>query len=352
MRNSLQVNEDSFRFPCVGETVRVGNTSITCANALDCYSKWPSPTVIIVDGPYGVAGFPGDLATPYALAEWYAPHIAEWARYALPETTLWFWGTEIGWAEIHPVLNRSGWNYEGLQVWDKGIGHIAGNVNSKTIRGFPVVTEVCARYSRRVMFEGRDGRYLTIAQWLRAEWLRSGLPLCRTNDACDVKNAATRKYFTQDHLWYFPPPEMMEKLAAYANQWGRRTAIPYFSLDGSNPLTAAQWARMRSKWHHVHGWTNVWSIPALRGSERIKQNGKVVHSNQKPLSLVRLLIETSTDAGDVVWDPFSGLATVGVACEQLGRRCFSSEISSDVWRVALRRLREERLPDGMKEGAV
>ena len=34
-------------------------------------------------------------------------------------------------------------------VWDKGVAHIAGNVNSNTIRQFPVVvTEVCVFYRR------------------------------------------------------------------------------------------------------------------------------------------------------------------------------------------------------------
>ena len=47
---------------------------------------------------------------------------------------------------------------------------------------------------------------LPLKDWLRAEWLRSGIPFYRANAACGVKNAATRKYLTADHLWYFPPP--------------------------------------------------------------------------------------------------------------------------------------------------
>src|SRR5579872_2734115 len=72
-----------------------GAAHIELADALECYAHWPRPTVIVSDGPYGVSGFPGDPPTPDGLRAWYAPHFAEWARYALPETTLWFWGTEI-----------------------------------------------------------------------------------------------------------------------------------------------------------------------------------------------------------------------------------------------------------------
>lgn len=334
-----------------GESVQVGATTLYCGSALEAYEKWPKPTVIHVDGPYGVSGFPGDPATVDGLAEWYAPHAAAWASHATPETTLWFWGTELGWATVHPVLDRAGWDYEGLQVWDKGIAHVAGNVNSRTIRGFPVVTEVCARYTRRATFESEDGSMLHMKEWLRHEWMRSGLPLYRTNEACGVKNAATRKYFTQDHLWYFPPAEMMGRLAAYAQQHGKLSKRPYFSLDGKTPLTPEAWSRMRAKWNHHHGYTNVWSTPAIRGTERIKSKGKVVHTNQKPLSLIELILQTTSDRGDVVWDPFGGLATTGVAANKLGRECYTAEIMPSVAVAAVRRLRSE-LPAAGNGGAM
>lgn len=327
--------------PRPGDVENIGQTSLYCGSASDFYSEWDTPTAIVVDGPYGVSGFPGDPATPEGLAHWYAPHAAAWAEAATPQTTLWFWGTEIGWALVHSVLDKAGWEYEGLQIWDKGIGHVAGNVNSKTIRGFPVVTEVCARYSLRPTFEQEDGHVLSMKEWLRAEWLRTGMPLYKTNEACGVKNAATRKYFTQDHMWYFPPAEMMERLAAYANRHGQLTKRPYFSVDGKNPLTAEQWAKMRTKWNHEHGVTNVWSTPAIRGTERIKHNGKIVHTNQKPLELIERLVRSSTDAGDVVWDPFGGLATTGVVANRLDRKCFTAEISPEVVTAAAERLNSE-----------
>lgn len=312
-------------------------------DALDFYGGWPAPTVIVVDGPYGVGGFPGDPPTPDGLAEWYAPHVAEWSRAALPSTTLWFWGTEIGWANVHPVLDLHGWHYETAHVWDKGTGHIAGNVNGQTLRRFPVVTELCVRYTRDVQLAIEDGTTLPIKEWLRHEWRRAGLPLAKTNEACGVKNAATRKYFTQDHLWYFPPPEMMERLAAYARRHGRLTRRPYFSLDGKTPVTAETWAELRAKWNYVHGVTNVWSEPALRGVERIKHHEslKCVHMNQKPLKLLERCIAASSDPGDVVWDPFGGLCSVAVAAFRLNRSCFAGEISPEYYEQAVERVRGE-----------
>lgn len=318
----------------------IGEAVVELSDALYCYERWEEPTAIIVDGPYGVAGFPGDPATPHGLADWYAPHVAAWARHAGPATTLWFWGTELSWATVHPVLVLQGWEYRTAHIWDKGVGHIAGNVNGNTIRRFPVVTEVCAQYTRKVELRTGDGLLLPMKEWLRREWLRSGLPLYKTNEACGVKNAATRKYFTQCHLWYFPPPEMMERLSFYANRRGRPTSHPYFSLDGRTLLAADRWAGMRAKWHHVHGITNVWSEPPVRGAERLRDDkAKIVHSNQKPLRLIDLSVRASTDPGDVIWEPFGGLCSGAVAALRAGRRCFAAEVDPEVYRSAVARLR-------------
>ena len=243
----------------------IGLVQLEMADVATRYGSWPSPTAIVSDGAYGLGLFSGDPPTPNQLADWYAPHIEAWSLYSLPETTLWFWCSEIGWATVHPILAKNGWQYRSVNVWDKGVAHIAGNVNSKTIRRFPIVTEICVQYVRNVELPTGDGQRLPMQQWLRHEWQRTGLPFSKTNEACGVKNAATRKYFTKDHLWYFPPPATIERIAIYANQYGLPTEWPYFSIDGKSSVTVQEWSRMRSKWNHIHGVTNVWSEPAVRG---------------------------------------------------------------------------------------
>lgn len=173
-------------------------------DALTHYGQWGRPTVIVSDGAYGVSGFDGDPPSADGLADWYQRHVEAWSALALPETTLWFWNTEVGWATVHPLLARNGWEFRNCHVWNKGIGHIAGNSNSQTLRKFPVVTEVCVQYVRAVKLPTATGM-LPMKEWLRYEWERTGLPLTLTNEACGVRNAATRKYFTQDHMWYYPP---------------------------------------------------------------------------------------------------------------------------------------------------
>jgi hypothetical protein len=303
------------------------------------YHRWPRPDTIVSDGAYGVGGFPGDPRTPEALQNWDSAHVQSWSKAAHPATTLWFWNTEVGWATVHPLLVRHGWEYVETIVWDKGIAHIAGNVNSDTIRRFPVVTEVCVFYRRRLEFLMQDGTRMPARKWLRHEWQRAGLALHKANEACGVRNAATRKYLTQDWLWYFPPPEAMALLVEYANEHGLASGRPYFSVDGQRPVTAREWGRLRDRWTHQHGITNVWSYPPLNGAERYNGNGRrsaprvynpgknaALHLNQKPLELMRRIIVACTQPGDVLWEPFGGLCSAAVAAVELGRDAYAAEV--------------------------
>ncbi len=322
-------------------------------DALDAYDGWLSPDLIITDGAYGVRGFWGDTAGASGLAEWYRPHLLKWAQKAKPSTSLWFWNTELGWATVHPLLLATGWEYVQLAVWNKGLSHIAGNVNGKTIRQLPVVTEVSALYRRKLFLDAGDGRRLDAQHWLRAEWMRSGLPLSKANEACGVKSAATRKYLASDWMWYWPPGECVEKMARYCLRYGKSARRPYFSIDGKTQVTAAEWDGLRAVWHHRNGLTNVWSRPPLSDQERLKgtmersaprvcspTRHSAAHLNQKPLDLMLIQVEAASDPGDVVWEPFGGLCSASVASVLSGRRACCAELDDKFYAIAEGRIRD------------
>lgn len=316
-----------------------GQVTLTRGNSLSLYADWDRPTVIVSDGAYGVLGFEGDTADHLDIPRWYEEHIKAWSRFATPQTTLWFWNSEIGWASAHPILEKHGWRYVNANIWNKGKAHIAGNVNTAKIRRFPVVSEVCVQYVFAARING-----MHLREWLYGEWKRTGLPMRQANFACGVKDAAVRKYLDQGHLWYFPPPEAFEKLADYANLYGDPMGKPYFSFNGVRPMTAEEWKRMRSKFHCPHGWTNIWDRPPLKGAERMKiptGDTKAAHLNQKPVDLLRLIIEASSDPGDVVWEPFGGLFSAALAAKISRRRAFAAEIDSSYFHLGLERFKRE-----------
>ena len=234
------------------------------------------------------------------------------------------------------MLERHGFRYVNANVWNKGMAHVAGNVNTGRIRRFPVVSELCVQY----VFEARlDG--LSLKAWLLREWRRTGLTLREANTACGLKDAAVRKYLVQSHLWYFPPEAMFERLVSHANAHGRPEGRPYFSLDGARSMTGVEWSQQRSKFRCPHGVTNVWDRATLHGSERISApNGRAVHLNQKPLELIERLVRASTDEGDVVWEPFGGLFTGALAARRLGRRAHACELDATYFHYGLQRFTE------------
>lgn len=310
------------------------------ADAADLYRDWDDPDLIVSDGAYGVSGFEGDTNTADELPSWYDNHVKLWSEEAPPGTTLWFWNTELGWANMHSVLESYGWEYKRCNIWHKGIGHIAGNSNTQRAQTFPAVTEVCVHYVKRPFFESLEGEELSLQEWLRYEWKRSGLNFYEANDACGVADAATRKYLTPGHLWYAPPVEAFGKLVDYANDEGDPSGKPYFSVDGDSPVSREEYSNMFPKFDCEVGKTNVWECPPLRSGERIKaENGtEALHLNQKPLELIDLIIESSTEPGDVVWEPFGGLCTAAVSAKRLGRRALAAELSETVYKRAVQRV--------------
>ena len=329
-----------------GRPAAIGRSTLHEGPAEDAYGRWDAPDLIVSDGAYGIGGFAGDPGTPDGLELWYANHVAAWSRHAKPATTLWLWNTEIGWATVHPLLRSYGWDYVQTVVWDKGIQHVASNVNGRTIRRLPTVTEVCAFYRRALRIEGPE-KWIAVQQWLRTEWFRARLPLRLANEACGVRDAATRKYLTLSPLWYLPPPETVVRLVAYANAHGDPAGRPYYAPDGRTPVTEADWARLRHPWRHQHSLTNVWSHPPLGNRERYRpgnapEDGRsgARGRNQKPLTLMQRIIDAVTDPGDTVWEPFGGLCSASVAAIQTGRHAFAAEPNRQCWALARKRLAE------------
>lgn len=59
-----------------------------------------------------------------------------------------------------------------------------------------------------------------------------------------------------------------------------------------------------------------------------KRTNNVLHPTQKPLDLIKFLIEKSTEPGELVIDTFSGSGTTCYACEQLNRKWIAVEIDN------------------------
>lgn len=86
---------------------------------------------------------------------------------------------------------------------------------------------------------------------------------------------------------------------------------------------------------------SVWRFAVASGSERVRdEDGKKLHSTQKPLELLQRVIAISSKPGDIVLDPFGGTMTTGVAAKILGRDYIMIEQDSRYCEFGKRRLEQ------------
>jgi site-specific DNA-methyltransferase (adenine-specific) len=66
-------------------------------------------------------------------------------------------------------------------------------------------------------------------------------------------------------------------------------------------------------------------------------NGK--HPTQKPSALLERIILASTDEGDLIFDPFSGSSTTGVAAINTHRKFVGTELETEFINLSIARLK-------------
>ncbi len=81
-----------------------------------------------------------------------------------------------------------------------------------------------------------------------------------------------------------------------------------------------------------------WKLPICNGKERLKKNGKKIHSTQKPEALLHRVILATTNKGDVILDPFLGTGTTAVVAKKLGRKYFGIERDKKYFKAACERI--------------
>jgi site-specific DNA-methyltransferase (adenine-specific) len=80
---------------------------------------------------------------------------------------------------------------------------------------------------------------------------------------------------------------------------------------------------------------DVWTIQRVAGTHRERIPG---FPTQLPVELLRRVVGCASEAGDLVVDPFSGSATTGMVCRELGRRFIGIKRSARFAALARERL--------------
>lgn len=98
-------------------------------------------------------------------------------------------------------------------------------------------------------------------------------------------------------------------------------------------------------WNKGHTWNftkqnqmhNFIESPKCMGYERVKSPK---HPTQKPLAVLKHIIQIASNENHIVLDMFMGVASTGVAAVLLNRRFIGIEINEDYYKAGVRRMRE------------
>lgn len=99
-------------------------------------------------------------------------------------------------------------------------------------------------------------------------------------------------------------------------------------------------------WNKRHTWNfisqaemhNFIESPICMRPERLS-NPK--HPTQKPVSILKKMIEIASNENDIVFDPFMGVGSTGVAALKLGRRFIGVEVNPEYCKAACQRVNSE-----------
>jgi site-specific DNA-methyltransferase (adenine-specific)/modification methylase len=126
--------------------------------------------------------------------------------------------------------------------------------------------------------------------------------------------------------------------------WHKTNPVPKFRKAGflnSCELIVCMWNKGHTwnfgKQSEMH---NFFEGPICMGNERVK-NPK--HPTQKPLRLLKHLINIASNERDLVLDPFMGVGSTGIAAVEMHRRFIGIEIEKDYYEATKKRFAELQL---------
>ena len=135
--------------------------------------------------------------------------------------------------------------------------------------------------------------------------------------------------------------------------WRKNNPMPNFKgTRFTNAHETLIWASKNKKSRYTFNYQSLkclnddlqmrsdWILPICNGKERLKKDGKKIHSTQKPEALLHRIILATTNKGDSIFDPFLGTGTTAVVAKKLGRKYFGVEKDKKYFQAAKQRIDE------------
>ena len=137
--------------------------------------------------------------------------------------------------------------------------------------------------------------------------------------------------------------------------WNKNNPMPNFrGTRFTNAHETLIWASKSEKSKYTFNYQSLkclnddlqmrsnWDLPICNGSERLKKDGKKIHSTQKPEALLHRILLATSNKNDLILDPFLGSGTTATVAKKLGSNYFGIEKEINYFKAAEQRIKETK----------
>lgn len=90
------------------------------------------------------------------------------------------------------------------------------------------------------------------------------------------------------------------------------------------------------------GTSDILEVPNKKTKD---ENNKNLHDTEKPVELMQILVENSSNKQGVVIDPFMGIGSTGIACVNTNRNFIGIELDENYFEIAKQRIEQAKRVD-------
>lgn len=186
-----------------------------------------------------------------------------------------------------------------------------------------------------------NNNFSELKSYLRNEKIKSGLTNKDFNlkfseytnkEGCRERSIVEHYFANKD--WRFPTKEIYEEVLQKTGFF----KIPYKILKYNYEKESQKYYQDLDYFHPEEDYGDVWDFNIISNRE------KLPHLTQKPIKIIKRIIQTSTKKRDLVLDCFMGSGTTALACKELGRDFIGCDSSKKYVDLANERLQQEVLP--------
>ena len=319
------------------EPLILGDCTLYLGDCLEVMKQMPDKSIdaVVTDPPYNIGKAEWDKIDHYV--EWCGKWFMECQRLLKDNGSFYFFHNDI--EQIVDIMmwlrNNSRFVFKQFIVWNKRFdgannkGFLDGFIVQDGLRNYQQMAEYCLFYT----FQDEIGlttvnldtnNFSSLRKYFKD--YQEAIGLSKTEIIERIGQQADHCFRWGSSQWDMPTEETYRQLAELPLKYDfvRRE---YYDLY--REYQDLRYTFNNQKTHH-----SVWNY------EIAERNG---HFTPKPIPLMENILRHSTNGGYIVFDPFMGSGTTGVACIQTGRKFIGCEIEPTYYNIAIRRIKEAQL---------